>query len=64
MDRYRVIIMRGGEKWEGSRYILKIEPTEFSDVRYEIKTKIIKKKTKNSNKQNHSMTPGYFDLSN
>ena len=35
VDRSRVIIMRGGEKWEDSRYILKTEPTEFSNVRYE-----------------------------
>lgn len=29
MDRSRVIVIRGSEKWEDSRYILKIGPTEF-----------------------------------
>lgn len=39
VDTSRVITMRGGKKWEDSRHILKIEPTEFSDMRYETKNK-------------------------
>lgn len=42
MDRSRVIVIRGNEKWEDSRYILKIGPTEFSDVKYEIRNRILK----------------------
>lgn len=50
VDRSRVIIMRGGEKWEDSRYMLKIEPTEFSNVRYETRTKNKIKTTATTNK--------------
>ena len=53
-DKSRVIIMTGGEKCEDSKYILKIEPTEFFTVRYETKNKK-KIKTTTTNK-----TPGWI----